>query len=301
MKKIYALFLIFIFLNSNVYAENLSVYEGKQKLKIDGTDVSVNNYIINNYNYFRIRDIASLLKGTKKNFDIIYRKDSNRIDLIKGKDYSGKERLDQRQNPILKKSNAKLFINNREILISSFNINGYNYYKFRDIASILDFYIDFDENTRYIEVTTTLGYRSKGEDYLKAPSLGYIKDKNDFYNSISKSYFKLYEIQKKVTEDLRNNGSDSSSIISLKKSIASYYDYYQRIYNSSYLKNNKNIKEKYKDFLKAYEKQMQSYNIIVKSTREVKNDSFPKDIEVYYRDTEAVKERLVEIIELIKN
>lgn len=301
MKKIYMFFLILIFLNSNVYAENSSVYEGNQKIKINDTNVSVNNYIINNYSYFRIRDIASLLKGTNKNFDVIYKKDSNRIDLIKGKDYSGKERPVQRQNPTLNKSNTKLFINNREILISSFNINGYNYYKCRDIASILDFYVDFDESTKYIEVTTTLGYRSKGEDYLKAPSLGYIKDKNDFYNSISKSYFKLYEVQKKVTEDLRNNGSDSSSIISLKKSMVSYYDYYQRLYNSSYLTNNKNIKGKYKDFLKAYEKQIQSYNLIVKSTREVKNDSFSKDIEAYYRDTEAVKEKLVEIIELIKN
>lgn len=129
---------------------------------VNGTPVSFQAFNINGNNYFKLRDLGKALSGTAKQFEISYDNINNAISMTTGKQYTpvGGELTTNgntaEQTAVL--SSASVYINGSKADLTAYTINGYNYYKLRDIATVLDFGVTFNNNT--IGIDTSTGYES---------------------------------------------------------------------------------------------------------------------------------------------
>ncbi|EFI41856.1 MULTISPECIES: hypothetical protein [Peptoniphilus] len=295
MKKIYLLILILILISFEVSAKEIDVNLEYQLVKINDTVKNIPAYKVEGYSYYRIRDIASALNKTNKRFDVSYDVQKNKIDLIRGREYQENLLLIYSKVEKTNLITTKLYIDGRPIIFSSININGYNYFRIRDLASVLDFNVEYDNIKKMIVINTATGYKSLGNDYLKAPQYTDLKTDKEFYSSISKSYADLYEVQKSVMEDLKFNGTNYSKLVSLKNSLFSFENYYNSILDSSYLKGNEKIKRMYEEFLDSFKLQNRDYYLLVTSIESTDKNSELDSIKIYENSFNKVKENFVKL------
>ena len=143
--------LLSLIIPTNIFAEK-AMPNNSSKMDIIAENGDVSNYtfstyIIKDYNYFKLRDFASYMNGTIKNFDVDYNRDKDAIEIATKTSYGdftglpsdnvvgAKEAVTTRQ---------KIFIDGKEVQISGYNIDGNNYFKLRDLASALDIKIYYD-------------------------------------------------------------------------------------------------------------------------------------------------------------
>ncbi len=53
---------------------------------------------------------------------------------------------------------GSILLNGKEIELTAYNIDGYNYFKLRDLASAINFGVTWNGNTNTIGIDTTVGY-----------------------------------------------------------------------------------------------------------------------------------------------
>ncbi|MCD8238392.1 MAG: leucine-rich repeat domain-containing protein, partial [Clostridiales bacterium] len=112
-----------------------------QPLSVNGSSVSVEAYNINGSNYFKLRDIAYIINGTEKQFGISYNNSTNSISLLSNTAYqaTGSELQKTGVAEIYTSpSIAAITLDGSAVTAQAYNINGSNYFKLRDLASLLD-------------------------------------------------------------------------------------------------------------------------------------------------------------------
>ncbi|MHC1694196.1 MAG: hypothetical protein AB9835_02735 [Eubacteriales bacterium] len=119
-------------------------------------------YSINGNNYFKLRDLASVLSGTSKQFEVKWDEQKNAINLLSAKAYSpvGGE-MARNANPVKKNavlSDSSIYVDGQLKAMTAYTINGNNYFKLRDIAKIFNFGVAWDEKTNSIAINTLTGY-----------------------------------------------------------------------------------------------------------------------------------------------
>ena len=138
-------------------------------LTVNGESVYVSSYNIDGYNYFKIRDLAQILSGTEKSFSVSWDDESSRIDLAAGESYVpvGGECEESAALPEqILPSEARLYMDGAYVFASAYNIDGYNYFKLRDIMSLLNVEVEWDPDARRVSLDTGRGYV-----YEDAPAL----------------------------------------------------------------------------------------------------------------------------------
>lgn len=170
MKKRLILLCLFLSLliPTNIFAEK-ALPNSSSKMDIVSQDGSISNYtfstyIINDYNYFKLRNFASYMNNTAKKFDIRFNSERNAIEIFMESDYmdfSGipKENISGSKKAI--PSPQKIFIDGREVQISGYNIDGNNYFKLRDLAEALDIKINYDEVKKCVILNPNLSNDEK--------------------------------------------------------------------------------------------------------------------------------------------
>jgi len=130
---------------------------------VDGKSKTFDSYNINGFNYFKLRDIAYVMNGTAKQFGIDWDAAKNAMTLNPGVAYvaAGGEMTGKGsavKSAIL--SNQKVFLagNENQIPIEAYNIDGYNYFKLRDVGMVLDIGIGWDDAKNTISILSTKGY-----------------------------------------------------------------------------------------------------------------------------------------------
>lgn len=128
-----------------------SASPGAQKVEVNGKSSPLEGYNIGGYNYFKLRDLAAVLK--KEGVDFSLKGDHKEIFVNLGEEY---EKLPGDLEPLGKEKkkatekNMILHINNKGALMTReyqvYNILGYNYFKLRDMGPILGFSVDYDED-----------------------------------------------------------------------------------------------------------------------------------------------------------
>lgn len=92
MKKhisiILVLIMLFLFVPITVNAGEVTAAKVELTISVDGVNRRIDAYAIDNYNYFKLRDIAYVLSGTSKQFDVTWDGSKNAINLVKGKAYT---------------------------------------------------------------------------------------------------------------------------------------------------------------------------------------------------------------------
>jgi hypothetical protein len=128
---------------------------------VNGAQTSFDAYNIADNNYFKLRDLAHVLSGTEKQFEVGYDEATKAIALTSGQSYTavggemeGKGAESKTANP----TSSKIYLDGEEISLTAYNIGGNNYFKLRDIGETFDFEVDWDGENRTIVIDTSKGY-----------------------------------------------------------------------------------------------------------------------------------------------
>jgi hypothetical protein len=127
---------------------------------LDGKSVKLECYTIDGFNYFKLRDIAMILQDTPNKFDVKWEPVNKAIQLLIGVDYTvtGGELTFSNVSGKINASvtTSKIYIGDQEAELSAFAINGYNYFKLRDIGEALHFGVGYDVANNTIVIGTNL-------------------------------------------------------------------------------------------------------------------------------------------------
>jgi len=109
-----------------------------QRITVDGKVTNFRAYNINGNNYFMLRDIAHIFNGSKAQFEVGWDGNKNAISLTTGTRYTGKgegfaltsAHVEERGT----RSKASIYKNGKEIVLLGYTIQGYTYFKLRDLG-----------------------------------------------------------------------------------------------------------------------------------------------------------------------
>ena len=133
----------------------------KNTIYVDGTKVNGAAYMINNNNYFKLRDVAAMVNGSSKQFEVSWNETNKRIDLTTNKAYTvvgGEMALPSSAVKTAKESKASVFKDGNKADYTGYNISDNNYYKLRDLCKDMNIGVKFDLATNRVDILTTVGY-----------------------------------------------------------------------------------------------------------------------------------------------
>ena len=130
-------------------------------LIIDGEQTDFPAVKIDGWNWLKLRDLALLLNGTSKQFSISYDKATNTIIITTGGKYEpiGDELLDMLTEDFTALASGQKIMFNRQLIeVAAYNIDGYNYFRLRDLMILLDVLVIYDEATGEITLDLSKPY-----------------------------------------------------------------------------------------------------------------------------------------------
>lgn len=152
---------------------NATATHTSSKVLVNGKSKSFTAYTINGSNYFRLRDIAMAFNGTAKQFSVDWDGDLNEIDVNTGNAYTtvGGEMAGAGTGAgvAATPSSSSVNINGWESVIKAYTIGGSNYFRLRDLASALNFGLNWNGGTGTISIDTTVGYDSADNSMAGGP------------------------------------------------------------------------------------------------------------------------------------
>ena len=163
LKKALSITLVFIvtlgLFSAPVFA--IEAIPAPSEVIVNGVNVSFNAYNINGGDYFKLRDLAFVLNGTAKQFEVGYNAAENTIILTSGKPYTavggemtGKGVGAKTSAP----TNSKILLNGTEVQLTAYLIDGNNYFKLRDIGKAIDFGVERNSARDAVIIDTSRGY-----------------------------------------------------------------------------------------------------------------------------------------------
>ena len=131
---------------------------------VNGAETAFEAYEIDGNNYFKLRDIASVVSGTNKNFDVSWDGAKNTINLVSDTGYTavgGEMATGDGIGKNAVRSTATILKDGVAIELVAYTINGNNYFKLRDLCSTFDIGVTWDGATSTIAVDTSMGYTAE--------------------------------------------------------------------------------------------------------------------------------------------
>lgn len=201
-------------------AKEMKAVKSSQKITLDKEAVEVAAYNIAGSNYLKLRDVAAIMSGKKKQFNIDYNAERKLIVVETGKPYT---KLESDLKPI-KEASAKAILSEKEIILNGEDedidtafINETNYVKLRDIAKIANFYVGYDEASQTVILKSDEAYLDKDDIVDKDDKDD--KDKDDDKDDEDKDDDKE---DKKDDDDKDDKKDDDKKVSEL-----SIYDLYE--------------------------------------------------------------------------
>ncbi|REK52641.1 MAG: hypothetical protein C6W55_15660 [Thermobacillus sp.] len=130
---------------------------------VDGKTVAFHAYAINGNLYLKLRDLAMVLSGTDKPFEVKWDGARNAISLISGESYTpvGGElaRSENRMAVTATPNRSKIYVDGREMQFTAYTIGGNNYFKLRDIARTFNIGVTWDAAAKMVGLDTQQDYQ----------------------------------------------------------------------------------------------------------------------------------------------
>jgi len=137
-----------------------------QRVVIDGREIAFAAYNIEGSNFVTIRNLAYILNGTSKQFEIGWDGVNNAISLTSGQPYTPRgdemEMQANRQNKIPVPTSSAIYLNGGQAQFTAYFIEGSNYFRLRDVMQAFNVYVGWDGETNTITLDTSRGY---GEEH----------------------------------------------------------------------------------------------------------------------------------------
>lgn len=125
-----------------------------QKITVDGVPTNFRAYNIDGFNYFMLRDIAYVFNGTKVQFEVGWDQEKFAINLETGKPYTGAGVGFEMDTPHVEekgiKSKASIYKDGEEALLLGYTIEGYTYFKLRDLGNELGFDVGYESASQTV-------------------------------------------------------------------------------------------------------------------------------------------------------
>ena len=129
-----------------------------QHVTVDGAAVDVEAYNINGYNYFKLRDLAWLLRDTAARFDVRWDASAGAVRIATRHSYTAPDgselaaRGDRSATAV--PSPQTVYINGgARGDLAAYNIGGCNFFRLRDLGSALGFGVSYNESANTAAVT----------------------------------------------------------------------------------------------------------------------------------------------------
>ena len=136
-------------------------------LIIDKAEMPLTAYLINDAHYFKLRDVMYLLNGSEKQFGVeSWDPETTTGTLISGLEYTviGGELDELPASRPYMPTNSKILFDGEECAFEIYLIDGNNYFKLRDIAILMDFYVFWIDETRTVIIDTSMAYKDPAAD-----------------------------------------------------------------------------------------------------------------------------------------
>lgn len=146
------------FINGYDAVNSLTAAESTSSVTVNGKKVDVSGYTVNYSNYYKIRDIAMVLRSTDSRFDVGYDSSENAVTISLGDKYTvvggelGRNSISTTMD--IEENTSPIYVDGRETDIKCYNIGGYNYFKIRDLADIIGFEVNWNEASQTVELIT---------------------------------------------------------------------------------------------------------------------------------------------------
>jgi hypothetical protein len=132
------------------------------KVFVNGQIQEFQAYEINDYNYFKLRDIAQIITGTGKQFEVSWDGERNAISIDTGHPYTsqgGELAIEDNPEPQTGMAiHSTIYLDGQEISLVAYEIDNYNYFKLRDLGKTLNFAVNWDQASGSISIDTSAGY-----------------------------------------------------------------------------------------------------------------------------------------------
>ena len=132
-----------------------NVAPSSQKIVVDGKEVAMEIYNIDGSNYFKLRDMAALMAGTKSEFSVDFNADTKSMYSIRGSAYNavgGEMLTGSDKSASCTPSSWVLYVNDKLIGCNVYNIGGNNFFKLRDMASAFGITVSYDSATNTADI-----------------------------------------------------------------------------------------------------------------------------------------------------
>lgn len=176
--------ILFVLMPAETFAAGVTATKTASKVTVDGVVKSFDAYTINGNNYFKLRDIAYILSGTDKQFDVTWDGSKNAINLVSGKKYTtvGGEMTTSSGSAIRSAtlSTSNIYLGGADIKLTAYAIGGNNYFKLRDLGGVINFEVEWDSVSNTIAIKSTTGYLDSASNYsddeelARATSYGFV-------------------------------------------------------------------------------------------------------------------------------
>jgi len=166
MKRLFALILtLALILALAVPALAADVRLSAQKLTVDGASADCEVYNIGGYNYFKLRDIAWLLRNTPSRFSVGWDEKTKTVSVATGAAYvpaGGELAKGADKSAVAVPSAQRLLIDGAESAMQAYNIGGNNFFQLRELGKALGFGVDYDAQTATMLVTSRAAQAAAG-------------------------------------------------------------------------------------------------------------------------------------------
>ena len=128
---------------------NITVNPTSSTVYVNGRAVAFEAYLIDDFNFFKLRDMAMAVNGTEKQFAVGWDGAANSITLTSGQPYApvGGELAPGDGTPKTAQPTASnIFVNGERIELIAYNIEGNNFFRLRDVMRLFNINVDYDGN-----------------------------------------------------------------------------------------------------------------------------------------------------------
>ena len=131
------------------------------KVLVNGVEVKFEAYNINDNNYFKLRDIAKVISGSEKQFEVTWDGQKNAINLESGKPYTevgGELKQGDGTKKTATLCTSTIYKDAIAVSLGAYTINDNNYFKLRDLGKTFDFDVSWDGENNCVLINTTSSY-----------------------------------------------------------------------------------------------------------------------------------------------
>lgn len=148
-------------LSSTPVVSTVNAVPTASNVVVDGKLTAFDAYTINGNNYFKLRDLAKVVSGTEKQFEVAWDGTKNAINLASGKAYTavgGELGKGDGKSKTATLSTATIYKDGVVVALTAYTINGNNYFKLRDVAQAFNIGVTWDGATNTVGIDTATAY-----------------------------------------------------------------------------------------------------------------------------------------------